>query len=158
MTQDQQSEPPSWLRPPLFMVGQDSRGNWVVQDKKGMRGGLFVNREAALRYVRSENGFKPQAVVMVSGGFELEMSSNAGVSPRAETHLILLTGGGSPDPQCPLQDDTSQSYQDMLRRCRHRSTPKDVSTRSRSSGYATCRWLTERRRWSCAGRRAKRLH
>ena len=84
MTQDQQSEPPSWLRPPLFMVGQDSRGNWVVQDKKGMRGGLFVNREAALRYVRSENGFKPQAVVMVSGGFELEISSNAGVSPRAE--------------------------------------------------------------------------
>jgi hypothetical protein len=85
MTQDQQSEPPSWLRPPLFMVGQDSRGNWVVQDKKGMRGGLFVNREAALRYVRSENGFKPQAVVMVSGGFELEISSNAGVSPRAES-------------------------------------------------------------------------
>ena len=84
MTQDQQSEPPSWLRPPLFMVGQDSRGNWVVQDKKGMRGGLFVNREAALRYVRSENGFKPQAMVMVSGGFELEISSNAGVSPRAE--------------------------------------------------------------------------
>jgi hypothetical protein len=84
MTQDQQSEPPSWLRPPLFMVGQDSRGNWVVQDKKGMRGGLFVNREAALRYVRSESGFKPQAVVMVSGGFELEISSNAGVSPRAE--------------------------------------------------------------------------
>jgi hypothetical protein len=84
MTQDQQSEPPSWLWPPLFRVGQDSRGNWVVQDKKGMRGGLFVNREAALRYVRSENGFKPQAVVMVSGGFELEISSNAGVSPRAE--------------------------------------------------------------------------
>ena len=84
MTQDQQSEPPSLLRPPLFMVGQDSRGNWVVRDKKGMRGGLFVNREAALRYVRSENGFKPQAVVMVSGGLELEISSNAGVSPRAE--------------------------------------------------------------------------
>ena len=83
MTQDQQSEPPSWLRPPLFMVGQDSRGNWVVQDKKGMRGGLFVNREAALRYVRSENGFKPQAVVMVSGGFELEISMQCGCfTPR----------------------------------------------------------------------------
>ena len=83
MTQDQQSEPPSWLRPPLFMVGQDSRGNWVVQDQKGMRGGLFVNREAALRYVRSENGFKPQAVVMVSGGIELEIISNAGAfTPR----------------------------------------------------------------------------
>ena len=27
MTQVQESEPPSWLRPPLFMVGQDQRGN-----------------------------------------------------------------------------------------------------------------------------------
>ena len=77
MTQDQQSEPPSVLRPPLFMVGQDTRGNWVVQDQKGIRGGLFVNREAALRYVRSENGFKPQAVVMVSGGIERDMNRNA---------------------------------------------------------------------------------
>ena len=77
MTQDQQSEPPSWLRLPLFMVGQNTRGNWVVRDQKGMRGGLFVNREAALRYVRSENGFKPQAVVMVSGGIELDMNCNA---------------------------------------------------------------------------------
>jgi len=77
MRQNQQSEPPSWLRPPLFVVGQNTRGNWVVQDQKGMRGGLFVNREAALRYVRSENGFKPQAVVMVSGGIELDMNREA---------------------------------------------------------------------------------
>ena len=85
MTQDQQSEPPSLLRPPLFMVGQDTRGNWVVQDQKGMRGGLFVNREAALRYVRSENGFKPQAVVMVSGGIELDMNRNAGAVLRTKS-------------------------------------------------------------------------
>ena len=78
MTQDKQSEPPSWLRPPLFMVGQDKRGNWVVQDQKGMCGGLFISREAALRYVRSENGFQPRAVVMVSGGFELDMNRNVG--------------------------------------------------------------------------------
>ena len=85
MTQDQQSEPPSWLRPPLFMVGQDTRGNWVVQDQKGIRGGLFVNREAALRYVRSENGFKPQAVVMVSGGIELDINRNASALLRVKS-------------------------------------------------------------------------
>jgi len=27
MTQAKESEPLSWLRPPLFMVGQDRRGN-----------------------------------------------------------------------------------------------------------------------------------
>ena len=85
MMQDQQSEPPSWLRLPLFMVGQDTRGNWMVQDQKGMRGGLFVNREAALRYVRSENGFKPQAVVVVSGGIELDINRNAGAVLRVKS-------------------------------------------------------------------------
>jgi hypothetical protein len=84
MTRDQQSEPPSWLRPPVFVMGQDKRGNWVVQDQKGMRGGLFVNREAALRYVRSENGFKSQAVVLVSSAIELDMNRNAGAGSRSE--------------------------------------------------------------------------
>jgi hypothetical protein len=84
MTKDQQSEPPSWLRPPVFVMGQDKRGNWVVQDQKGMRGGLFVNREAALRYVRSENGFKSQAVVLVSSAIELDMNRNAGAGSRSE--------------------------------------------------------------------------
>ena len=32
MTQAKQVEPPSWSRPPLFMIGRDDRGNWVVQD------------------------------------------------------------------------------------------------------------------------------
>jgi hypothetical protein len=27
-------------------------GNWVVQEQSGNRGGLFVSRDAALRYVR----------------------------------------------------------------------------------------------------------
>jgi hypothetical protein len=67
------------------MVGQDKRGNWVVQDQKGMCGGLFISREAALRYVRSENGFKPRAVVMVSGGIELDMNRNVGGALRAES-------------------------------------------------------------------------
>jgi Dihydrodipicolinate synthetase family len=73
------------FRPPLFMVGQDRRGYWVVQDQKGTRGGLFVNRDAALRFVRSENGFKAQAVVMVSGGIELDMNRNAAAPNRPES-------------------------------------------------------------------------
>jgi hypothetical protein len=32
MTKAKQAEPPSWLQRPHFMVGQDRRGNWVVQD------------------------------------------------------------------------------------------------------------------------------
>ncbi len=70
-----ETEPPSCLRPPLFMIGQDSRGNWVVRDQSGSRGGLFVDRAEALKFVRSENGNQPQAVVMVSGILELDVTS-----------------------------------------------------------------------------------
>ena len=84
MIQGKQAEPPSWLRPPVFMIGQDRRGNWVVQDQKGVRGGLFVDRAAALRFVRFENGDRPQAVVMVSDGLELELSRKPDAAPHRQ--------------------------------------------------------------------------
>jgi hypothetical protein len=68
------AEPPSSAKPSLFMIGQDGRGNWVVQDQSGVRGGLFVDRAEALRYVRFENGNRPQAVVTVSGVLELDLA------------------------------------------------------------------------------------
>jgi len=78
MIHAKEPEPPSWLRPPLFMVGQDRRGNWVVEDQQGLCGGLFIDRDAALRFVRAENGYRPRAVVMVSEALELDMSRNRG--------------------------------------------------------------------------------
>jgi hypothetical protein len=59
---------------PLFFIGQNSRGNWVVQDERHLCGGLFVNRAAALKFALFENGRRPQAVVMVPGTFELDLS------------------------------------------------------------------------------------
>jgi hypothetical protein len=74
MMQTQEAEPQSCLRPRLFMVGQDSHGNWVVQDQSGICGGLFVDRAEALRFARSENGDRQQAVIFVDGVFELDMT------------------------------------------------------------------------------------
>jgi hypothetical protein len=67
-----ESEPPS--RPPVFMIGQDSRGNCVVRDQSGLRGGLFVGRAEAMRYVRSESGRRASAVVIINVAFELDTS------------------------------------------------------------------------------------
>jgi len=75
-----QVEPPSpepGPRIPQFLIGKDSRGNWVVQDQQGICGGLFVDRAEALRFAMFENGNRPQAVVMVPGVFELDMSRKA---------------------------------------------------------------------------------
>jgi hypothetical protein len=77
------AEPPSCLRPPFFLIGQDSRGNWVVREQNGMRGGLFIDRNEALRYIRFENGNRPHAFVTVSGIFELDMTrTSAAPAPR----------------------------------------------------------------------------
>jgi hypothetical protein len=69
-------EPPSSqrsARSPMFRIGRDSHGNWVVQDQPGLRGGLFVDRAEALRFALFENGNRPQAVIMVPGILELDM-------------------------------------------------------------------------------------
>ncbi|MGA9009480.1 MAG: hypothetical protein WBE48_09105 [Xanthobacteraceae bacterium] len=77
-----EEEPPSCLRPPIFMLGQDSRGRWVVEDNNGARGGLFVDREQALRYIRFENGNRPHAFVSVTGIFELNIAPPSAAVPQ----------------------------------------------------------------------------
>jgi hypothetical protein len=70
----QETEPPSCPHSTVFMVGQDSHGNWVVQDQNGIRGGLFVDRAQALRFVRFETGNRSQAFINVGGTLELDMT------------------------------------------------------------------------------------
>jgi hypothetical protein len=46
-------EPPSprpQSKSPLFFIGKNRRGNWVVQDQHHLYGGLFIDRAAALRF------------------------------------------------------------------------------------------------------------
>jgi hypothetical protein len=90
-------EPPSASgprdsKPPdssLFLIGKNSRGNWVVQDQDGLYGGLFVNRAEALKYAMFENGHRPQAVIMVPSVLELDLNSRplAQAAPRARASL-----------------------------------------------------------------------
>jgi hypothetical protein len=86
-------EPPSLSRSDssLFLIGKNSRGNWVVQDQRGLRGGLFVDRAEALKFAMFENGNRPQAVIMVPDVLELDMSPK----PRA-------VGQAASDTQVPV--------------------------------------------------------
>jgi hypothetical protein len=79
-------EPPS-SRSQLFFVGKDRRGNWVVQDQQHLRGGLFIDRAEALRFAMFENGHRPQAVVMVPGVFELDMSGKPSVVQQSAAQI-----------------------------------------------------------------------
>jgi hypothetical protein len=74
------AEPPSCLQPPIFMIGRDGRGNWVAQEQSGTRGGLFVDRAAALKFAKFESGTDPHAIVWVSGILELNTSSTTAIA------------------------------------------------------------------------------
>jgi len=76
----QNVEPLPNSRSSVFMIGKDSRGNWVVQDQRGKCGGLFIDRVKALRFALFENGNDPQAVVMVPGVLELNTSGRPSVA------------------------------------------------------------------------------
>jgi hypothetical protein len=76
----------------LFLIGQNSRGNWVAQDQRGRRGGLFVSRAAALKYALFENSNRPHLVVAIPGNFDLDLSASAFPvpAPQANAELQLL--------------------------------------------------------------------
>jgi len=87
----QESEPPtcgSRLANALFLIGRNRRGHWVVQDQRGLCGGLFVNRAEALKFALLENGNKPQAVIMVPGVLELNMHARAAHQARPRTQAL----------------------------------------------------------------------
>jgi hypothetical protein len=85
---DDKGEPPSTARAKsLFRVGRNSRGNWVVQDQSGLCGGMFVNRTEAVKFAMFENGNRPQAVIMVPGVLELDMSGKPREQNRSTAAL-----------------------------------------------------------------------
>jgi len=72
-----------------FRIGRDHGGHWVVQDERGLCGGLFVNRAEALKFALFENGHRPQAVIMVPGILELDMSGKPGASDQGDAQPAL---------------------------------------------------------------------
>ena len=84
---DKEGEPPSTCRAKSFRIGRNSRGNWVVQDQSGLCGGLFVDRAEALKFAMFENGNRPQAVIMVPGILELDMSAQPREQNRSTAAL-----------------------------------------------------------------------
>src|SRR6478735_5272547 len=84
-TSMRQAEAPC-TRSSLFLLGQNRQGNWVVQDQRGLCGGIFVNRTEALRFAMFENGNRPQGVLMIPGVFELDMRGRQ-VSAAAQRRM-----------------------------------------------------------------------
>jgi len=50
-----------------FTIGQDRRGQWVVYDRLGLTGGLFTDRETALRFAKRACRTTSDTVCLSSG-------------------------------------------------------------------------------------------
>lgn len=83
---EQADEPPSSVQTAIFVIGRDSKGNWVAQEQNGMCGGLFVDRARALKFAKSECGRARHAILWVSGVVELDLSAAAS-APRPGQRL-----------------------------------------------------------------------
>jgi hypothetical protein len=55
-----------------LFIGQDRAGSWVVKDAQSLCGGLFVNRTEAIRFAMYECQRRPQSVIMLPNGLELD--------------------------------------------------------------------------------------
>jgi hypothetical protein len=55
-----------------LFIGQDRGGHWVVKDAKSLCGGLFANRNEAIRFAMYECQRRPQSVIMLPDGLELD--------------------------------------------------------------------------------------
>jgi hypothetical protein len=66
-----------------LFIGQDRRGHWIVKDAKSLCGGLFANRNEAIRFAMYECQRRPQSVIMLPNGLELEgpLDEQAGSNP-----------------------------------------------------------------------------
>jgi hypothetical protein len=53
-------------------IGQDRFGRWVVRDADCLCGGLFTNQTEAIRFAMYECQRRPQSVIMLPDGLELD--------------------------------------------------------------------------------------
>jgi len=55
-----------------LFIGRDRDGHWVVKDARSLCGGLFANRIEAIRFAMYECQRRPQSVIMLPDGLELD--------------------------------------------------------------------------------------
>jgi hypothetical protein len=56
----------------FLYIGQDRFGRWVVRDADCLCGGLFTNQTEAIRFAMYECQRRPQSVIMLPDGLELD--------------------------------------------------------------------------------------
>jgi hypothetical protein len=63
---------------PLFYIGRNSNGVWVVREADGRSGGLFLLKQSALRFARRQSEPTGCAMMFLAEPFELDIENQGG--------------------------------------------------------------------------------
>ena len=67
---------------PRFVIGRGRRGGWIVNDRLGLIGGIFVSEAAARHYAFEESGGRCDQLVVLSDADTLELDLRKVEMPR----------------------------------------------------------------------------
>jgi hypothetical protein len=56
-----------------FIVGQNLKGAWIALEKRGLAGGIFVSRDAAIHFAQFETNHRRGAVHFAPRPLELKV-------------------------------------------------------------------------------------
>jgi hypothetical protein len=83
---------------PLFYIGQNEKGRWVVRESEGRSGGLFLFKQWAVRFARRQSEPFGCAIMFLAEPIELDIDSQgrcAGPIPSAKSSSHPLSSVGN---------------------------------------------------------------
>jgi hypothetical protein len=83
---------------PLFYIGQNKKGRWVVRESEGRSGGLFLFKQWAVRFARRQSEPFGCAIMFLAEPIELDIDSQgrcASLVPSAKSWSHPLSSVGN---------------------------------------------------------------
>jgi hypothetical protein len=81
---------------PLFYIGQNRKGRWVVREAGGRCGGLFLFRRSAVRFAREESEASGCALMFINKPLELDIANRGSDFAEPLTEAIDAVKRGAP--------------------------------------------------------------
>ena len=84
---------------PLFFVGRNKYGFWVVRAAEGRTGGIFLLKRSALRFAAKNSAPAGCATMLLGEPFELDVENQGGVLAAGLDAMIrVITAPAPPAP------------------------------------------------------------
>jgi hypothetical protein len=83
---------------PLFFIGRNTYGFWVVRAAEARAGGIFLLKRSALRFAAKNSAPAGCATMFLSERFELDVENQGGVLAAGLDAMIRIIAAPAPPP------------------------------------------------------------